>query len=35
MFFDSKGKQLEQLRVIGFQDASRFSKVLDEVLAGA
>lgn len=34
MFFDSKGKQLEQLRVIGFQDASRFSKVLDEVLAG-
>jgi thiol:disulfide interchange protein DsbD len=35
MFFDSKGQQLEQLRVIGFQDASRFSKVLDEVLAGA
>ncbi|GHC51989.1 thiol:disulfide interchange protein DsbD [Alcaligenes pakistanensis] len=35
MFFDSKGKQLEQLRVIGFQDAARFSKVLDEVLAGA
>ncbi len=35
MFFDSKGQQLEQLRVIGFQDATRFSKVLDEVLAGA
>src|SRR5690606_26561209 len=28
LFFDSKGKQLEQLRVIGFHDYSRFSKVL-------
>lgn len=35
MFFDSKGQQLESLRVIGFQDAARFSRVLDEVLAGA
>lgn len=34
MFFDSKGQYLDAHRVIGFQDAQRFGKVLDEVLAG-
>ncbi len=33
MFFDSKGQYLDAHRVIGFQDAQRFGKVLDQVLA--
>jgi thiol:disulfide interchange protein DsbD len=33
VFFDREGREIEGLRVIGFQPAGRFVKVLDEVLA--
>jgi thiol:disulfide interchange protein DsbD len=33
VFFDREGREIEGLRVIGFQPAERFAKVLDEVLA--
>lgn len=33
MFFDAQGKELPQARVIGFQDAARFGRSLDGVLA--
>jgi thiol:disulfide interchange protein DsbD len=32
IFFDKNGKEINGLRVIGFQDAAKFSGVLDEVL---
>ena len=31
VFFDSKGKEIEGLRVIGFQDSQRFAKTLQAV----
>ena len=31
IFFDNQGRELSGLRVIGFQDASRFATVLDQV----
>lgn len=34
IFFDAQGREMEQ-RVVGFQNAERFGKVLDEVLAAA
>jgi thiol:disulfide interchange protein DsbD len=33
VFFDRDGREIEGLRVIGFQPAERFARVLDEVLA--
>jgi thiol:disulfide interchange protein DsbD len=33
VFFDREGREIEGLRVIGFQPAERFAKVLDQVLA--
>jgi thiol:disulfide interchange protein DsbD len=33
IFFDREGREIDGLRVIGFQPAARFAKVLDEVLA--
>ena len=33
IFFDREGREIEALRVIGFQPADRFSKVLEQVLA--
>ena len=33
VFFDREGREIQGLRVIGFQPAERFAKVLDEVLA--
>jgi thiol:disulfide interchange protein DsbD len=33
VFFDRDGREVEGLRVIGFQPAERFAKVLDQVLA--
>jgi thiol:disulfide interchange protein DsbD len=33
VFFDREGREIEGLRVIGFQPADRFAKVLDQVLA--
>ena len=33
VFFDRDGREIENLRVIGFQPAERFAKVLDQVLA--
>ncbi|ALM85351.1 protein-disulfide reductase [Bordetella sp. N] len=33
MFFDAKGQELPQARVIGFQDATRFGRSLDAVTA--
>ncbi len=33
VFFDREGREIEGLRVIGFQPAERFRKVLDQVLA--
>jgi thiol:disulfide interchange protein DsbD len=33
IFFDRKGREIEGLRVVGFQPADRFAKVLDQVLA--
>jgi len=35
VFFDAQGRLLPATRVIGFQNAQRFSVVLDSVLAGA
>jgi len=32
IFFDAKGREIEGLRVIGFQPADRFAAVLDAVL---
>lgn len=34
MFFDARGKQLEQLRVIGFKNARDFGAVLEKVMTG-
>lgn len=34
LFFDTQGRYLEQARVIGFQKAEQFSRVLDQVLQG-
>jgi len=33
MFFDADGNYLEHVRVIGFQDAQRFSETLDKVMS--
>jgi thioredoxin:protein disulfide reductase len=33
VFFDREGREIEGLRVIGFQSADRFAQVLDQVLA--
>ncbi|HZN25030.1 MAG TPA: protein-disulfide reductase DsbD [Burkholderiales bacterium] len=33
VFFDPEGREIQGLRVIGFQPADRFAKVLDQVLA--
>jgi thioredoxin:protein disulfide reductase len=33
VFFDREGREIDGLRVIGYQPAERFAKVLDEVLA--
>jgi thiol:disulfide interchange protein DsbD len=33
IFFDRDGREIQTLRVIGYQPAERFSKVLDQVLA--
>lgn len=33
IFFDREGREIEGLRVIGFQPAARFAQVLDEALA--
>lgn len=33
MFFDAQGRELPQARVIGFQDAARFGRSLDAVVA--
>jgi thioredoxin:protein disulfide reductase len=33
VFFDREGREIEGLRVIGFQPAERFARVLDQVLA--
>jgi thiol:disulfide interchange protein DsbD len=33
IFFDREGREIEGLRVIGFQPADRYSKVLEQVLA--
>jgi thiol:disulfide interchange protein DsbD len=33
IFFDQKGRELERIRVIGYQPAEKFAKVLDAVLA--
>lgn len=33
IFFDQKGRELERIRVIGYQSAEKFAKVLDAVLA--
>jgi thioredoxin:protein disulfide reductase len=33
VFFDREGREIEGLRVIGFQPAERFAKVLDQALA--
>jgi thiol:disulfide interchange protein DsbD len=33
IFFDLEGREIEGLRVVGFQPADRFAKVLDQVLA--
>jgi thiol:disulfide interchange protein DsbD len=33
MFFDAKGAQLADARVVGFQDANRFGATLERVLA--
>jgi len=35
MFFDAQGQALPQTRVIGFQNAQRFSAVLERVLTGS
>ncbi len=32
MFFDGNGREIQGLRVIGFQPADKFMAVLDEVL---
>jgi hypothetical protein len=32
VFFDKKGNEISGLRVIGFQNAEKFTGVLDEVL---
>jgi len=34
MFFDAKGKQMENLRVVGFKNARDFSAVLRKVVGG-
>jgi thiol:disulfide interchange protein DsbD len=33
VFFDRDGREMETLRVIGFQPAERFARVLDQALA--
>jgi thiol:disulfide interchange protein DsbD len=33
IFFDKNGKEIEGLRVIGFQNADKFAGVLDQVIA--
>jgi len=33
IFFDANGQELTDIRVVGFQNATRFAAVLDEVLA--
>lgn len=35
IFFDAQGRERQDARVIGFQNARRFGPVLDQVLAGA
>jgi len=34
IFFDAKGAQMADARVVGFKDAADFGAVLDRVLAG-
>jgi thiol:disulfide interchange protein DsbD len=33
VFFDREGREIDSLRVIGFQPAERFARVLDKALA--
>jgi thiol:disulfide interchange protein DsbD len=33
IFFDRDGREIRELRVIGFQNAERFAGILDRVLA--
>lgn len=35
VFFDAEGRELKNLRVVGFQPAERFVRVLDAALKGS